>query len=609
MYVTTFYSFKGGVGRTMALVNAAVDLAGRGRRVLVVDCDLEAPGLDTFDLLRPRTPTPGIIDFVGEYLASGRAPDVERFIGEASGSVGDGRLWVMPSGLQDTYAANFNQIDWGALYGQHDGYLLFEDLKAQWKRAVEPDYVLIDSRTGHTDTGGICTRQLPDAVAILFFPNEQNLRGLAKVVADIRSEAEAPRNKAIDLHFVMSNVPDLDDEDSILEEQIEAFRCRLRFEREPMVVHRYDSLSLLNQVVFTKDRPQSRLAKEYRELVREIARRNSADRDGALDYVRAAGGRWRTGRMRHESSDDMLRKIEDAHASDGEVLFHLGVLREEEGVSSREHKLAVSLFDRAIEAGYDVPPAFFRRARARAFGDDPEGAREDALRVLMSEGVPLPMVRQAIRLAARASTDDVGKSRAVASLNAGDRLWLANSFMESPHDDSIAASILLTIVGDEQASEKERADARGELSLAHIGSGACAEAEALLRGEGQTVGEMGIRDAFNYGMAIWGATGAVNAEAFGRVVALDREDPEENERPNYLQCMAVACWGVGETETAAQYADRARAAVHAVRGPEFSCWRYYRVGETEFLEDLDDIKALIGGDASRKPRFMADAVH
>ena len=50
MYVTTFYSFKGGVGRTMALVNVAVELANTGRRVLVVDFDLEAPGLDTFDL-------------------------------------------------------------------------------------------------------------------------------------------------------------------------------------------------------------------------------------------------------------------------------------------------------------------------------------------------------------------------------------------------------------------------------------------------------------------------------------------------------------------------------------------------------------------------------
>lgn len=151
------------------------------------------------------------------------------------------------------------------------------------------------------------------------------MRGLAKVVDDIRSETEAPRNKAIELHFVMSNVPDLDDEDGILEEQLDAFRRRLRFEREPMVVHRCDSLSLLNQVVFTKDRPTSRLAKEYREIVR----RNSADRDGALDYIREARERWR-GSAVHESikADKVLQKIEDAHSRDGEVLFFLGALRE-----------------------------------------------------------------------------------------------------------------------------------------------------------------------------------------------------------------------------------------------------------------------------------------
>ena len=72
MYITTFYSFKGGVGRTMALVNTAVTLALRGRRVLVVDFDVEAPGLDTFDVLRPREEVPGIIDFVAEYVKSGK---------------------------------------------------------------------------------------------------------------------------------------------------------------------------------------------------------------------------------------------------------------------------------------------------------------------------------------------------------------------------------------------------------------------------------------------------------------------------------------------------------------------------------------------------------
>ena len=167
MYITTFYSFKGGVGRTMALVNAAVKLAQAGRHVLVVDFDIEAPGLDTFDVLKPRKEVPGVIDFVTQYLESGQSPDVSDFIGECP-PIGeqDGKLCIMPSGRKETYAANFNQIDWGSLYERRDGFLLFEDIREQWKQTIKPDYVLIDSRTGHTDTSGICTRQLPNAVVV-----------------------------------------------------------------------------------------------------------------------------------------------------------------------------------------------------------------------------------------------------------------------------------------------------------------------------------------------------------------------------------------------------------------------------------------------------------
>ncbi|MEM6301295.1 MAG: AAA family ATPase, partial [Pseudomonadota bacterium] len=54
MYTVTFYSFKGGVGRSMAMMNVASELVAAGRRVLVVDFDLEAPGLDTFNLPCPQ---------------------------------------------------------------------------------------------------------------------------------------------------------------------------------------------------------------------------------------------------------------------------------------------------------------------------------------------------------------------------------------------------------------------------------------------------------------------------------------------------------------------------------------------------------------------------
>ena len=46
--IVTFYAYKGGVGRSMALANVAVLLARRGLRVLAVDWDLEAPGLERY---------------------------------------------------------------------------------------------------------------------------------------------------------------------------------------------------------------------------------------------------------------------------------------------------------------------------------------------------------------------------------------------------------------------------------------------------------------------------------------------------------------------------------------------------------------------------------
>ena len=607
MYVTTFYSFKGGVGRTMALVNAAVTLALRGRRVLAVDFDIEAPGLDTFDVLRPRDEIPGVIDFVAGYLDSGQAPDATNFIGKCP-DIGEqgGRLWIMPSGRNGTYAANFNQIDWGELYEKRDGYLLLEDLKEQWKRIVQPDYVLIDSRTGHTDTGGICTRQLPDSVVVFFFPNEQNLRGLTEVVHDIRSEADEPRKKRIELHFVMSNVPDLDDEDRILESKIAAFQDQLDFLREPMVVHRYDSLSLLNQVVFVKDRPRSRLANEYNRIVQEISTRNSNDRDGALEYIRRANRRWRrTGEDSIRTREDMLDRIEDAHSNDGEVLFRLAEIRE----ADRQPERTVLLVNQAIDAGYEQPEAYLKRAGIREYNHDPGGAIEDTRRVLESERVTPPMVREAIRRLARLGTyvpEEIVESTAVTSLEPDGKSWLADTFNRSPKDLMIAVSLWEQILDAGELPSETRNRAKHSLGLSYMGLGRCSDAVRMFRDDGQALDELNIADAFNYGMATWGVNGAMEIEAFLRVVELDRSEVQKKQTLNHHQCMAIAYWAAGDGGEALDHIDRAQGTVGGLRGrTEFSCWRYLQVGAELFEADLVDIRALIENDGSQMPHFVS----
>ncbi|WP_321873656.1 KGGVGR-motif variant AAA ATPase [Burkholderia ubonensis] len=93
-----FVSLKGGVGRTTALCVLAADLVAQGRRILVVDLDLEAPGLGNM-LLRPDTlPRFGMLDYLVEQ---GLAPVDDQFVNDMIGAswlgAGRGRLDVIPA--------------------------------------------------------------------------------------------------------------------------------------------------------------------------------------------------------------------------------------------------------------------------------------------------------------------------------------------------------------------------------------------------------------------------------------------------------------------------------------------------------------------------------
>ena len=607
MYVTTFYSFKGGVGRTMALANVAVALAQRGRRVLVVDFDLEAPGLDAFDLRRPASTTPGVIDFVNAYLRTGQAPHVSDFVYESQGiAAPKGGLWIMPAGAHnDGYATTLAHIDWGALYEHHDGYLLFEDLKEQWNAFIEPDYVLIDSRTGHTDIAGICTRQLPHAVVVLFFPNAQNLRGLTKIVRDIRAETRRPRSEAIDLHFVMSNVPDLDDEDKILEENITAFQRDLGFQKDPLVIHRYDSLSLLNQVIFVKERPRSRLAKEYHNVTGAIMRLNAEDRDGALDYIARIHQIWRAPGspvFSLASAETHIQTIEKNHSDDGEILFRLGSLRADDGSMDD----AVALFRRAIDAGYREPEVYLRRGSiTRSEYGDPAGASHDAMEALSSEHASPAQVRRAIAMVTPQRLTEVPETPAVSALPPSELVWVASELEESEVEAVTASNILRPLLMDSRLSPDDQKNARHSLSLAAIAQGRFSEAIQVILDEEPNIDQMTIEFAFNYGMAMWAQAGRVIDPPFQHVVEIEQSDPRQAPWPNYLQCMAISHWAVRQVSAAREYAEKAREEMAARGGREFSCWRYLRVNAKQFEEDTNEVLQLVDGDETVTPRFMA----
>lgn len=612
MYVVTFYSFKGGVGRTLALVNIGAELATKGRNVLLVDLDLEAPGIPTFDLFANLTDTPGIVEYVSEYLSTSRAPDVKHFITPCTTreSLTGGGLWLMPAGRQDaSYAARFHAIDWQDLYANREGFLMFEDLKGQWRSAIPGgfDYVLIDSRTGHTDVAGICSRQLPDAVVIMFYPNEQNLSGLEKVVTDIRGEQTPPRQKRIELHFTASNVPDLDDEENILNMQLERSCHILNCEEDQInIIHHYNSFALLKQEIFVLDRPKSRLSREYLSLLNTIISANPEDREGAINTL----GKVQTAisRLPYDSkllgdAEAKLLEIARLHGHDGDILYRIAVLTERLG----KPEDALSMLEDATQAGVTSPQIYARRAHLyRILGQTTE-AVSDALRVLRtSEQVALVDVLGSLRVIiahGRGSLPTVDSLPAIYKLEVDARLRIAKELMTTLESLPAAERLIRGIVNDSSTSDELKISTQNPLQLCLIAQEKYDEAMTSISKNRPTTREsMGIHNTFNYAMAEWGKTLDPPHDLFSQVVDLSK--PEKEQGLNYLQCMAISYVCVGDLENADKYVTRALREIRIRPSRTFSAWRYLEISPNEFRMDLMSMKQKMVSGEKFVPLFF-----
>ncbi len=178
--IVTFYSYKGGVGRSMALANIAVLLAQRGLKVLAVDWDLEAPGLERyFSYFEIKQGGPGLLRMCMQARDKGKA-SYSKFTSTVDCKTPH-PITLLSSGREsdESYTTNLEAFNWDAFFRARGGAFI-ELLREQWKSDF--DITLIDSRTGLSDTGGICTIQLPDIVVGMFTANLQSLYGVRDVM-------------------------------------------------------------------------------------------------------------------------------------------------------------------------------------------------------------------------------------------------------------------------------------------------------------------------------------------------------------------------------------------------------------------------------------------
>lgn len=219
----SFYSHKGGVGRSMSLSNIAYLLSKEGNKVCIIDFDLEAPGQHKNDLFLHNKIKKGLLDLIFEYQRYYCDENEESFnwnfndfsvkssiFDSQKNQEKNGDLYLLPAGNMndETYSSELAKLDWNNFY-QSGGTLFFNALQAKLQ-LEEFDYVLVDSRTGFSDVFYISTLALTDTTVLVSAMNRQNIEGIKKAYKVLTSEKAEENYGKKKIILVNSPFPDID---------------------------------------------------------------------------------------------------------------------------------------------------------------------------------------------------------------------------------------------------------------------------------------------------------------------------------------------------------------------------------------------------------------
>ncbi|MFW6002076.1 MAG: ParA family protein [archaeon] len=229
----TFYSFKGGLGRSISSLSTASILSALGYRVLVIDFNLENPGI-TYLLNRyiekEKSPV-GIIDLLLQGITDPKQGDLfyldpidlatkythpYNIPGEFNQN--KGTFYIMPTAhfKDGTYGQRLNDLNLQKLYKDGYGWRIFQAFKSILKDSKKFDYIIVDTNNGFSSEAGICTRDLADYLVIFTGLNYQNIEGTIRFLNALKLSEPSLRDILIVLSPKPSPVEDyIEDMDSL----------------------------------------------------------------------------------------------------------------------------------------------------------------------------------------------------------------------------------------------------------------------------------------------------------------------------------------------------------------------------------------------------------
>ncbi|WP_136067360.1 tyrosine-protein kinase family protein [Modicisalibacter radicis] len=207
----TFYSLRGGVGRSTSLAHTARLLARAGKQVVCLDMDIEAPGLAAlFNVEHEVERDRGVVELLMQ-LDQGSEPDFSHHLLPVDD---EGRLFLIPAGLPDAkYANDLSLLDPSAWYTEEANPLRMLMQGVREGLPFTPDVILIDSRTGISAISAPLLFEQADLAVVAMFPHEQARRGTEALVQGLmaasnhRSAQSGREPTAPEIRFLVGPLP------------------------------------------------------------------------------------------------------------------------------------------------------------------------------------------------------------------------------------------------------------------------------------------------------------------------------------------------------------------------------------------------------------------
>jgi len=246
--VIAIHSFRGGTGKSNTTANLACLLTGMGRRVGVVDTDLQSPGIHVLFGLDTKGSQYTLNDFLwGKCEVIRASYDVTEAVDSSSG----GRLFLIPASIS---AGDIARV-------LHDGYDV-NLLKEGYQRLIQDlslDFLFVDTHPGLNEET-LLSISIADILLILLRPDHQDYQGTA-VTVEISRHLEVPKT-----FLVLNKVPADLDRETLVARVSATYGCKVA----GVLNHEEQMMTLASSGIFVIRYPQHPLSGELRAIVREV---------------------------------------------------------------------------------------------------------------------------------------------------------------------------------------------------------------------------------------------------------------------------------------------------------------------------------------------------